>query len=265
MIEQGKQRLAYIDWARGLACLGMFEVHCYDSWLSASARKGSFYGWTQFSGMLPAPLFVFLAGVSCALISGRMRKKGASANEIAMRLIRRGAEIFGLGLLFRVQEFVLGIPLAPWTDLLRVDVLNMMAVSIMLIGVLCRIVDSQRAKAIAAAGVALGITLATPLVWTTWRPRWLPWYLESYINGVHIYNWPQSWLFPIFPWTGFAFAGLAAGCALFSDELSKTPARTAALFGGGGRDYVCSRAGWRRNLSDFMRCTITGTRARISF
>src|SRR5580658_6669841 len=123
MAEPQTQRLAYLDWLRGLACFGMFEVHCYDAWLSGSARNSSFFGWSQFSGTIPAPLFVFLAGVSCALVADRMRRKGASASQVSARLIRRGAEIFLLGLLFRAQEFALGWPKAPWTDLLRVDVL----------------------------------------------------------------------------------------------------------------------------------------------
>jgi hypothetical protein len=60
------------------------------------------------------------------------------------------------------------------------------------------------------------IAMATPGVWTTHRPRWLPWPLESYINGVHTYAEPQTWLFPIFPWVAFAFVGLALGFLLFS-------------------------------------------------
>ena len=58
------------------------------------------------------------------------------------------------------------------------------------------------------------ISALTPLFWTTWRPSFLPWELESYIDGVHNLGTPQPWLFPIFPWTGFAFAGLAIGFVL---------------------------------------------------
>ena len=94
MAAPGKQqRLAYIDWMRGLACLLMFQTHCYDSWLGGAAREGSFIKWSQLGGTLPAPLFLFLAGVSFALVTDRMRSKGISANEIALTTIRRGAEI----------------------------------------------------------------------------------------------------------------------------------------------------------------------------
>jgi uncharacterized membrane protein len=229
-----QQRLAYIDWMRGLACLLMFQTHCYDSWLGGKARETAFLKWSQLGGTLPAPLFLFLAGVSFALVTDKMRRKGISPNQIANTTIRRGAEIFGLGLLFRVQEFVLGQPWAPWTDLLRVDILNTIGLSMMLMGIACRFARTRISNAIVAAAVALGIALATPPLYTTWRPSWLPWYLESYINGVHIFHVPQPWLFPIFPWTAFAFAGLAVGIVLFSDWGMRNVAQTTAMFGAGG-------------------------------
>ena len=235
MAEPGKElRLAYIDWMRGLACLLMFQTHCYDSWLADAARKSSLFSWSQLGGTLPAPLFLFLAGVSFALVTDKMRRKGIAASQIAITTIRRGAEIFTLGLLFRVQEFALGWRWAPWTDLLRVDILNTIGLSMMLMGVTSRLTMTRAANAMLAAAVALGIALATPPLWTTWRPSWLPWYLESYINGVHTFGVPQPWLFPIFPWTAFAFAGLAVGFVLFSDWATNNPAKTTALLGVSG-------------------------------
>jgi uncharacterized membrane protein len=234
MAESGQQRLAYIDWMRGLACVLMFQTHCYDSWLGGAARTTKFMGWSQLGGTLPAPLFLFLAGISCALLTDRMRQKGSGPAAIAGRSIRRGAEIFGLGLLFRGQEFILGQPWAPWTDLLRVDVLNVIGISLMLMGAVNGLARTRAANTILAVAVALGIALATPPLWTTWRPRWLPWYLESYINGVHTFRVPQPWLFPIFPWTAFAFAGLAVGFFLFSEWSSKNPGRATALCAAAG-------------------------------
>ena len=229
-----RQRLGYIDWLRGLACLVMFEVHCYDSWLSPAARQTAFYGWSRFSGILPGPLFLFLAGVSVALVTDKMRRKGIAANQIAAKTIRRGGEIFGLALLFRLQEFVFGWPWSPWTDLFRVDILNTIGLSLVLMGIVCRMARGRSANVILAAAVGLGIAMATPPLWTTWRPRWLPWYLESYINGVHVFDKPQSWLFPIFPWAAFAFAGLAVGFVLFSDWSFRNPGITVSLLGAGG-------------------------------
>jgi uncharacterized membrane protein len=234
-------RLAYIDWMRGLACVLMFQTHCYDSWLSPAARKSSsLIIWSQLGGTLPAPLFVFLAGVSFALVTERLREKGVGRNAIAKQTISRGAEIFGMGLLFRVQEFVLGYPHAPWTDLLRVDVLNILGLSMMLMGVLCwstgkgDVTTARIRTLVGALFTAAIVALVTPPLWTTHRPRFLPWALESYINGVHTFDKPQPWLFPLFPWSAFAFAGLAVGFFLFSDFAKRRKGLAFALLGGTG-------------------------------
>ncbi len=241
MVRARTDRLAYIDWMRGLACVLMFQTHCYDAWLSPEARKSSsLIIWSQLGGTLPAPLFVFLAGVSFALVTERLRERGIERSAIARQTILRGAEIFGLGLLFRVQEYALGFPWSPWTDLLRVDVLNIIGLSMMLMGVLCWTTGEGAAATarlrtmVAAFFVAAGVAMATPPLWTTHRPRFLQWPLESYINGVHIFDKPQAWLFPLFPWSAFAFAGLAVGFYLFSDFAKWKQGLAFALLGGTG-------------------------------
>jgi uncharacterized membrane protein len=246
--EAGKSRLAYIDWMRGLACVLMFQTHCYDSWLSPKARQSDFFMYSQLGGTFPAPLFLFLAGISFALVTERLQQKNLEPGAIARTTIRRGAEIFAFGLLFRLQEYVLGWGWSPWTDLLRVDILNTIGLSMMLMGVMCWLVRTtvrfsssnieknkvapflarsvrekwgfsavDKTSFVMASAVALGISLLTPLIWTTWRPQFLPWPIESYFDGVHNLGTPQSWLFPIFPWTAFAFAGLAVGFILQSE------------------------------------------------
>jgi uncharacterized membrane protein len=236
--DQSESRLAYVDWMRGLACVLMFQTHCYSSWLDPNARKTSLYARSQLAGTLPAPLFIFLSGVSVALITERLREKGAGRNAIARKTIARGAEIYALGLLFRVQEFILGYPISPWTDLFRVDVLNILGISMMLLGLLCWLtvspsrnpepigVQSGQDPAVArwrnrgivyALVAATLVALITPVLWATARLRSLPWPVQSYLNGVHTYGRPQPWLFPIFPWVAFAFLGLAIGFFLLSD------------------------------------------------
>ncbi len=242
-VDSPKSRLAYIDWMRGLACVLMFQTHCYDSWLGGDARQSRFFMYSQLGGTFPAPLFLFLAGISFALVTEKLRQKNLPPSQIAGSTIRRGAEIFGFGLLFRVQEYVVSWGWAPKSDLLRVDILNTIGLSMMLMGLLCWMVlalaspqkntpaaasfspGSLRKRwglptstllVSAAMATALAVSLLTPLLWTTWRPRFLPWPLESYVNGVHNLGTPRSWLFPVFPWAAFAFAGLAVGFILRS-------------------------------------------------
>ena len=232
-------RLAYIDWMRGLACLLMFQTHCYDSWLGGDARKSTFFMWSQLGGTLPAPLFLFLAGISFALVTDKLRQKNLPASQIAGTTIRRAAEIFAFGLLFRLQEYLIAWGWAPWSDLFRVDILNSIGLSMMLMGVLCWAVlaltrGTRAILTLSAVTAGFTISLLTPLLWTFWRPRWLPWPLETYINGVHNLGQPQAWLFPIFPWAAFAFIGLAVGFFLLSDWAKQRGAATFVLAGAGG-------------------------------
>ncbi len=294
--DAAKSRLAYIDWMRGLACVLMFQTHCYDSWLSPAARQSRFFMYSQLGGTFPAPLFLFLAGMSFALVTEKLWRKNLPAGEIARTTILRGGEIFLYGVLFRAQEYVVSWGWAPKSDLLRVDVLNTIGLSMMLLGVMCWMVlavtsraglrpgqppsaSSGQAQAaiprypikrtalvLAAAGTALLISLATPPLWTTWRPTWLPWPIESYVDGVHNLGVPQAGLFPVFPWTGFAFAGLAVGFILQSQWARTQEARGFLTMGGAGavliefarwldaqpRQFYAVQDYWRTSPSFFL-------------
>src|SRR5260370_31172198 len=94
-IQAPARRLAYIDWMRGLACGLMFQTHCYDSWMSPEAKKSSsLIAWTQLGGTLPAPLFIFFAGVSLALVTEKLRENGNEPSTHANQTIFRAVEIF---------------------------------------------------------------------------------------------------------------------------------------------------------------------------
>jgi hypothetical protein len=105
--------------------------------------------------------------------------------------------------------------------------------------VLCWLTASRAAVNSRERGIAVGlaaasaVALITPLLWTH-RFDWLPWPLESYLNGVHVFDRPQPWLFPLFPWSAFAFAGLAVGFFLFSDFAKRNEVLAFAALGGTG-------------------------------
>jgi uncharacterized membrane protein len=258
-------RLAWIDWMRGLACVLMFQTHCYDAWLGGDARNTTFLKASQLLGTLPAPLFLFLAGVSFALVTDKLLRKNLSPAEITRTMVVHGAKIFAFGLLFRLQEFLIAWGWAPGSDLLRVDVLNIIGLSMILMALTCGLTlklcgrsapgaassgsyqgmpsgipqtaemkfgfSRCRAALIASSLTAAALTaLLTPPLYTTWRPTWLPWWLESYIDGCHNLGAPQPWLFPLFPWAAFAFAGLASGFILFSDQARQQIVKTLGLF-----------------------------------
>lgn len=240
----------------------MFQTHCYDAWLGGAARNSQVYVWSQLLGTFPAPLFLFLAGISFALVVDRLLQKGASPAQIAKKTIRRGAEIFALGLLFRLQEYLIAWGWAPWNDLFRVDILNCIGVSLMMLGLLCWGVltfSSYRAwntaarkhdedkdeherhysrPIVAAIFVTIAISVLTPLLWTSWHPGFLPWELASYISESTNLAHPHSSMFPIFPWAGFAFAGLALGFILTNPSTKKLGAYAFAAAGASGVAFI---------------------------
>ena len=177
----------------------------------------------------------------------KSREKGMTRAEVAKQTIIRGGEIFGLGLLFRIQEYALGHKWVPWTDLLRVDILNTLGLSMAALGIVCwltagsTVEQSRRGNVFASIATAAAISLLTPPLWSTWRPQFLPWPIESYFNGVHTGNEPLGWLFPLFPWCAFAFVGLAAGFSLFSESARKNESQFfVRLAGTGAAAFVLS-------------------------
>jgi len=205
-------------------------------------------------------------------------------------MFRRGAEILAFGFAFRLQEFLIAWGWAPWSDILRVDILNIIGISMMLMALLCGLAlfvwgrtDSSLAaeqnSAPASAGkktigsipivlsalsIAALIAVMTPPLYTSHRPTWLPWYLESYIDGCHNLGAPQSWLFSIFPWSAFAFAGLAAGFVLFSDAARAHTSKALALFAVAGAAAIAVAYRLDHSQLHFYAVYDSSTRTNLS-
>src|SRR5260221_2187775 len=174
--------------------------------MSPEAKKSSsLIAWSRLGGTLPATVFIFLAGVSFALVTEKLREKGVERGAIARQTIWRGAEIFAMGLLFRVQEFALGYPWSPWTDLLRVDVLNILGLSMMLMGVLCWATGDGAIAAVrirtlvAEIFAAATVAMSTPPPYAPHQPKVLPWAIDAYIDSVHVVTVTLAWPCSTFP------------------------------------------------------------------
>lgn len=201
-------RRAYIDWARGLAVLIMIQVHVLDSWTRLSVRSTDAYRLLQVIGGFAAPLFLWLAGVSLVLSAERRLRTGSSRATVWRGVVSRGLEVFILAFVFRLQSFAFSLGASP-LSVFRVDVLNVMGLSIAGAGVLWGLAVSRRRQILLFGLVATGVAMATPLVrvagWVSALPIWIQWYLRP--AGEHT-------TFTGFPWSGFVFAGAAVGAVL---------------------------------------------------
>jgi uncharacterized membrane protein len=202
------RRVEYVDWARGLAVYIMIQSHAYSSWLSPAAKQSRFWHRVELVAGYGAPLFLFLAGMALVLMAETRRVQGHPQSAIVREGLRRGLEIFGYGVLFRLWMYASGRFSAP-RELLRVDVLNCIGLALILVTALALRWPSRRRQMAAAFGLSAAVALLTPLAWDAPWPAWIPRPLLAYVSG-------RAWgsYFPIFPWAGFTAAGAAAGLAL---------------------------------------------------
>lgn len=221
-----KRRKLWLDWQRGLAVLFMVEWHTYDSWRADSAAQGSIHTVLSIVGGFAAPSFLYMAGMSQQLADAAAEGRGVAPGERRRRAVMRALWLLGVAYLFRVVEYVLGgayrVP-GGWEGILKVDVLNVIAVSLLAAAILTVGVPARTGTIAAVAGTA-AVAFLAPVVAGWQHP---PSRLLDYLYG----QWPRAGFF-LFPWAAFVFAGgavkrlatreappgawLALGAALFA-------------------------------------------------
>lgn len=208
-------RRGYLDWLRGVGVLIMIEGHSLDAWTRLDARDHEGYQLLaiRIAG-IGAPLFLFLAGVSLALAAGSRTRKGLSHAEVVRTVLSRGAWIFALAFLFRLQAWLISGGVFP-DSLLKVDILNVMGLSMIAGALLWGAGRNPRERALVCMAATAAIAMATPIVRGAAGLAVLPDPIELYFRPA-----PGSATFTLFPWSGFLTGGIAVG--LWLDGL-RTP------------------------------------------
>jgi len=205
-----RPRRGWLDLQRGLAVVFMVEVHALDAWLAPGARHGLAYDVLLMIGGFAAPSFLFMAGLSQALGEASLRRRGAPAWARLRTHLRRAGWLLAVAYGFRAAEWLLGgqwRAAGGWQDVLRVDVLNVIALGLALAAPLA-VAPRRLALALAAASTA-AVALATPPMAAWPHP---PSRVLDYLWA----TWPRA-NFSLLNWAGFLLAGSAAG-ALLSDR-----------------------------------------------
>jgi uncharacterized membrane protein len=195
-------RILYIDRLRGLAVFGMFVVHTPAPWMRPEFTGGE-YGAviSQISGMV-APVFLFLAGLSAAMIACLSAGK-PGGGAFRLRIARRGLEVLlvGYGLnfaFFALRGFRGG------TDLIfKVDVLPCIGASLALAALL---VQPRRERSWAALAATIAFVLGAQVTWRLPVPEHVP----HGIAGVVMFI-PGAARFPLFPYAGWVALGVFVG------------------------------------------------------
>ena len=157
-----RNRLQYLDWMRGLAVVLMIETHVFDSFLAEKYRTSEWYWLSQFLGGMPAPMFLFLLGISLALVLDRLRQKQVSQIAFIDKVLRRSGWILFLAFAFRVEQVLVWFPHAEWPQILKVDILNCLALSSLAVGLFGLAFRTRRSNAALMAVMAVVIVVVTP-------------------------------------------------------------------------------------------------------
>jgi uncharacterized membrane protein len=199
------RRIDVVDWLRGLAVVLMIVAHGSDAWLLPAAKSGDLYGIIKIASGIPARLFLLLVGLSAAIQFEVGLAQGVDGRTMRTKLANRGLQVVALAYLFRLQEWLLSRFYGGWEALFRVDILNAIGVSILVVALVATPRNGRRQilPSLVLAGIFLGLG---PLIGPAHFPAWLPRPLTSYVGGQR----PMAW-FSLFPWGAWALVGVAVG------------------------------------------------------
>jgi uncharacterized membrane protein len=216
-------RLQYLDWLRGLGAVIMLQGHVFHSFLKPELRGGGAFMLSQFVGGMPPAIFLFLTGVTLAFLMDSVERKGLTGRQRVVAVWRRSGYLFLLAFAFRIQLWLFAWP-APWTDLLRVDILNCMGFAVVALSGMALFRTTERVRLCAVLGMS--IACAAPLI-SQMDWSWTPAVLRSYIV-------PDYTFFGFFPWAAYLAFGMSAGSILRSlrPEAVERSMQWAALLGG---------------------------------
>jgi uncharacterized membrane protein len=221
--QDGKHRLQYLDWVRGLGAVIMLQGHAFDSFLKNDLRGGAAYLYSQFVGGMPPAIFLFLTGVTLAFLMDSTERKGLAPGARVWASLRRAGYLFAIAFAFRAQMLITGWP-AQWTDLFKVDILNCMgfAIAVFTPMALFRTTERVRLCAILGAAIAFASPLISQIHWTG-----VPELARLYIA-------PDYRAFSFFPWAAYLAFGMSAGSIIrvMPPEATERAMQWAALAAG---------------------------------
>ena len=206
-------RYGFIDLLRGFALVVMVETHVMNAYLPFALKKGSeFFFWLAFTNGLVAPTFLFATGFSIVLQANNQWKNWLGFRPSFWRQMRRLGFITLVAYYSHLQGFRWSRYLVQWNDYefwarsLKVDILQCIVVSLLMVIALMFILRKKSLLSWAAMLLAVAVALVTPWMWAQDFRSKLPLSLALFLNP------HGTSLFPLFPWIIFVLAGSSVCC-----------------------------------------------------
>ena len=205
----------------------MIETHVLNATLLPALRLELPFKILDFINGLVAPAFLFASGLAYAVVTRRRLHDYLSFGPSLVRQLWRVFFIFIVGYVLHIPKFYFHHLMyeakeEAWWAFFQVDVLQCIAVSLLILQILLLALRSERRLYIAVAGLTLGIVVVSPLVWGVDFWTIVPIPLAEYFNGRHFSG------FPLFPWSAFLFAGALMGYSYLEAGGEPSPAHLPA-------------------------------------
>lgn len=214
--KAASKRYVFVDLARSITVLMMLQGHSLHVLLAPHYQQSALFKAWHFVRGLTAPMFMSLSGFSFSVATHKRWSEHVRIGAPMARRIRRFAFFLFLGYAIHLPTNLVSKVLSAdpqlLNHLLNVDVLQLIATSLVTLQLLVLLAKTPLRFAWAGGLLALAITIATPLVRVIeWKTRlWPP--LAAYL-----YSGTGS-LFPLFGWSSFVFAGAALGSAFMQRQ-----------------------------------------------
>jgi uncharacterized membrane protein len=203
------KRCLWVDLLRAWAVIVMIEVHVVNTWLRLDLRPE----WLNYLNGLVAPSFLMAAGFSLVLSTfrpdGTLRPFWPDTGKRLGFILLCAYLLHAPGLTF-AEWTVLGTP-QKLRELFKIDVLQCVVYSLLILQVLARTLGTAKRYTAAALAVALFVALVSPSLWIggVGDGVWLP--LRGLLNGTRDTASGVQALFPLFPWLAFVSFGSFLG------------------------------------------------------
>ncbi|MHC4464625.1 MAG: heparan-alpha-glucosaminide N-acetyltransferase domain-containing protein [Planctomycetota bacterium] len=246
------RRLASVDVLRAIAILLMIQVHFVYNLSPREASTAALYDLSIVLGVLPAPIFTFLVGLSLWLWLRREVALGRSELELSKVIIRRGLFLFGAGLAFAV--FV-------WSpkEVFDWDILTLIGASTLILFTLRKLAP-EKLVALAILVLLISPPLRTATGYAShWRGEE---YIYTFTMRDVVLGFLLQGYFPLLPWIVFPLIGFATGKHYLGDELGQRLRGWRILVVGMG---LVGLAGLGSCFSDEVPQAVSGYISELSF
>lgn len=213
------QRVSVLDLTRVVAMIFMVQGHTIDALANAQAFDTTQMPWSLWHIIrgFTAPIFLIVSGAVQVFANkrqndGKLKKETSNKRFImALALI-----IIGYVLMYPTNTIydLIYLSTKEWQNIFKVNVLQLIGISLMLILGLFQVTKTDKSLGISAFVLALIFTLATPFVHSI---------DFSSINFIFAdyFTFKYGSIFPIFPYSAYFFWGVTFGVIIKSIESQK--------------------------------------------